>query len=302
MSVSEVAFDGEFVHRCRFFEAMHRRTCGERLLGRRVQWRCAGGTEATGQSDYTSGDDLRYVDWNRAARLDELVTRQYRGASRGPVYLLLDASASMSLGEPSKWNAAKRLAAVLGYLTLAGHDTLEVTAFAETASAKLEPGSGDRVTELFQFLTQLPAASGQANLGAACDQLTGQRPPGLVLLLSDLLDLSEFAPALDGLRHWQFEPFLIQVACRDDLSPEHVGSVGLRDVESDKASRYPIDVVDLLNYRRVVQRHQAMLGGYCSRYEIGLARLMVEQSLEQQMETIFRCAMQRARSASAAGV
>ena len=48
--------------------------------------------QCTGQADYATGDDFSHVAWQRAARLDELVSRQNRGVETGTVELLLDTS------------------------------------------------------------------------------------------------------------------------------------------------------------------------------------------------------------------
>ena len=63
------------------------------------------GTELAGHRGYSPGDDYRAVDWNICARHDELVTRRFVGEADRHVYLLLDRSASMGLGEPVKFDA-----------------------------------------------------------------------------------------------------------------------------------------------------------------------------------------------------
>src|SRR6185295_4648415 len=72
-----VATESDFLRRCSAFHLMAQRAWGRRFLGRGVdRWR-ASATEASGVSDYTRGDDFRYVDWNRCARHDELVSKQF---------------------------------------------------------------------------------------------------------------------------------------------------------------------------------------------------------------------------------
>ena len=61
-------FDADFLKRCESLHLAARRTWGQRMLGRRVELRLAGGTEVTGYTDYTTGHDFRYIDWNRCAR------------------------------------------------------------------------------------------------------------------------------------------------------------------------------------------------------------------------------------------
>ena len=44
---------------------------------------------------YTTGDDLRHVDWNVFARTEKAYLKRYRGETNTEVMVLLDASASM---------------------------------------------------------------------------------------------------------------------------------------------------------------------------------------------------------------
>jgi uncharacterized protein (DUF58 family) len=159
--------DAQFQRRCAGLHRQAQRAWGRQFLGRRRRLRVAGGTEATGTTDYTTGDELRYVDWNRCARHDELVTRQFMGTEDHWVYFLLDCSRSMALGvdtggspvsiaaassdrelksnrprrpvdtgEPpvsTKFELARQLAAALGYLALANQDRVSVTAFASAS-------------------------------------------------------------------------------------------------------------------------------------------------------------------------
>ena len=66
---------------------------GRRLLGR-VQGL---GIEPESFKEYTEGDDLRFLDWNAFARLDDLTIRTFRAEREIEVTILVDASASMGL-------------------------------------------------------------------------------------------------------------------------------------------------------------------------------------------------------------
>ena len=124
--------DEQFVRRCAGWQRAAARYAGSRFLGRRPVHALAGGTEVTGYSDYTTGDDFRYVDWNQAARHDELVSKQFHGTTRAPLYLLVDTGISMQLrgdADRSKFDYARMLAGAVGYLALANHDFVRVAGF-----------------------------------------------------------------------------------------------------------------------------------------------------------------------------
>ena len=78
--------------------------------------------------EYTLGDDLRQLDWNVYARLERLFVKLFVEEEDVTVTLLIDASASMATGQPSKLVFAKRAAAALGYIGLASEDRIAVSA------------------------------------------------------------------------------------------------------------------------------------------------------------------------------
>ena len=140
--------------------------------------------------DYTLGDDLRQLDWNVLARLEKLFIKLYVEEEDVTIHFLLDASASMESGHPSKLLFAKRAAAALGYIGLASEDRVAITSLGGRAGRRQVAlrGSG-RVFRLLSALSGIAAADGPTDLMAAARhagaQLTGR---GVIVLLSDLLD------------------------------------------------------------------------------------------------------------------
>src|SRR5947209_4991141 len=95
-----------------------------RVRGERLTRRAGLSIEFADYRSYAEGDDLRHLDWNVLARLDNAVTRTYRDEEDLAVHLLLDDSPSMAFGEPTKLLAARELAAAFGYLGLCGGDAV----------------------------------------------------------------------------------------------------------------------------------------------------------------------------------
>jgi uncharacterized protein (DUF58 family) len=113
---------------------MPMRTAPERLLVRlewrvlrRLDGRLAGGyrtahrgtgTDLVGLREYTEGDDARHIDWNVTARLNEPQLRVFTEDRELTVWLVLDRSASMTVGAPGrgKDDVLSELALVLARL------------------------------------------------------------------------------------------------------------------------------------------------------------------------------------------
>src|SRR5213080_1334461 len=60
--------------------------------------------------NYAHGDDFRYLDWNLYGRLDRLFLKLYEEERELPVTVFLDASESMTFGEPRKFGFARQVA------------------------------------------------------------------------------------------------------------------------------------------------------------------------------------------------
>src|SRR5882762_992971 len=124
------AFDADFLRRLdRLILGVRRarsvRT-GQRTIGR-VQGL---GIEPENFKDYAEGDDLRFLDWNAYARLDDLLIRTYRAERQVEITVMIDASASMALPErDDKFGLARALAASLAYIGMAENDAVRLAAF-----------------------------------------------------------------------------------------------------------------------------------------------------------------------------
>src|SRR6478672_9934068 len=79
--------------------------------------------------NYVQGDDFRYLDWNLYGRLDRLFLKLYEEERELPVRIFLDASESMTFGEPRKFDFARQVAAAIGYVALSGFDRVSVIPF-----------------------------------------------------------------------------------------------------------------------------------------------------------------------------
>ena len=85
--------------------------------------------------------------------------RLVRGTVPPPVYLLLDGSRSMALGRPPKFDAARQVAAALGYVAMTGLAQVGVTVFADRLIDDFPPQGSDRgVVSLLRFLDRLAPA------------------------------------------------------------------------------------------------------------------------------------------------
>ena len=282
--------DADFLRRCECLCHETRRTWDRRFLARRVRLQLAGGTDVTGYSDYTAGDDFRYVDWNRCARHDELVSKQFRGSEETVVHLLLDSSGSMKLGAHSKFDAARRLTAALGYVALAHLDSVSVVVFSDRIVSELPALRGRKsIPRLTGFVDELTLDGASTDLAGAIKAFASRgHRTGLAIVISDFFDPAGFEPAIDILRRWDYEPFLVQVHDRLDAEPELLGNVHLHDVELGRRYHATVDQTDLANYRAVYAEFRDAFRRYCLRYSIGFSHAGSDAPFEETIQRMAR--------------
>jgi uncharacterized protein (DUF58 family) len=285
----ELSLNAEFQQRCEGLHRQAQRAWGRQFLGRRQRLRVAGGTEATGVTDYTAGSELRYVDWNRCARHDELVTRQFLGTEEHWVYFFVDVSPSMNLAGGEKFQLARKLTAALGYLALANHDRVNVSAYADGLVAQSPTYRGRKAAPaLFQFLEALTPSGDCTRLERAVEAFTRAHPHrGLVILLSDMFDTGPFDVAVDQLRLRGFEPFLVHLVHPRDMNPAASGKVLLHDIESGGRRREFIDLQDAEYYDAAFQQHARRVRGYFHRYGLGVVEAHTADDVTTCIERII---------------
>ncbi len=169
---------------------------------------------------YQPGDDLRAVDWKAFARSDQLLVRRYQEERDLPVVLLLDTSASLDFGAPSKADWCAQAAAALALLVIDQGDRVRVAAGAAALTV------------------MTPSAGGPAAMPALATALAGLTPVGrgdlpvlltglaarlerraLIVLLSDLLtDAATLAQPLASLAGRGHDLAVVQVLERSEVA------------------------------------------------------------------------------------
>src|SRR3978361_1099543 len=74
--------------------------------------------------EYTAGDDIRFIDWNVSARMNNTFSKIFEEERELSVYLLVDVSASSLFGtfRQTKKDLITELAAVLAFSAITNND------------------------------------------------------------------------------------------------------------------------------------------------------------------------------------
>ncbi|MDQ6774215.1 MAG: DUF58 domain-containing protein [Candidatus Dormibacteraeota bacterium] len=204
---------------------------------------------------YVPGDDYRQIDWKAYARLEKLTLRQYVAEEEACLNLVLDDSRSMTLGQPDKWTAARRVAAALAFIGLRAMDRVLVGTLGGRRQAPCRGREAVPRTWSFLLSLEATAASGPAEITRL-----GWLRPGLTVVISDCLhEGGDWAAPLAGLRARRQEPVLWQVLAAEEETPALLGDVKLVDVESDRGRELTVTQALLDDYGRALDRHREAL-------------------------------------------
>ena len=233
------------------------------LRGERLTSRKGMSTEFADYRSYEEGDDLRHVDWNVLARLGYAVTKTYRDEEDLAVHLLLDRSASMEFGEPTKRQFAARLGAGLGQMALAGGDAL----YAQWLGGRTKPVVMRGRSNLPKFNRWLDAEPSDPapSLSEAIERfLRSGAQSGIVILITDGLDprLPSVLPLIGARGH---DLMLLQVLSPIELDPDLEGDLRLVDSESGEVVDVTANAYALTEYRKALDSHLEAVKRACER-------------------------------------
>jgi uncharacterized protein (DUF58 family) len=238
--------------------------------GEHRSWRSGTSLEFLDYRKYQMGDDFRYVDWNVYGRLDKLFLKLFRSEEDLRIHILMDISRSMAYGQPSKALVAKKIAAALGYMALSNLDQVDFISFAESIGPSLGPQRGKKAyPSVLRYLSDLrPKGKTGLNVSLADFASTCTRP-GLVLILSDLLDSKGFEKGLEALRQRKFKTTLIQVLDHEELFPSLNGYVILKEMETGETKRITLSNDLRSLYRKKMEQFLQEIREFCLRKGIG---------------------------------
>src|SRR5262245_699235 len=252
---------------------------------------------------YVAGDDFRYLDWNLYGRLERLFLKLYEEERELPVRIFLDASESMTFGEPRKFDFARQVAAAVGYVALCGFDRVSVIPFPNlpedgsiehsarimelAARGSLRSVRGKKsAIPLFQNLNVL-TARGSATLNESLRRgALEARQAGLALVLSDFLDPTGYESGLSALVGRGFQVDLVQILAPEELAPTTFGDLRLVDSESGGIQEVTFGRYRLKAYQQTVQNFIQRLREYCqgrgiNYFSVSSSTLLEELLLKQ---------------------
>lgn len=305
-------------------DLLSRKVLSGKLPGERRSKRRGRSVEFDDFRQYVPGDDLRHIDWNIVGRLDRLFVKLFREEEDLSLTLVVDASPSMNVGDPSKLVYAMQLSMALGYIGLVNQNRVSVAAFGAPIEDEESPG-GIRVglrrlspmrgrlnaRRLADFLLSTLNSAQRRSAVAGIDPtvafddairalargdgsspMTGTR--GITLLISDFL-LPETPGSLRFIAGSPtLDTYAVQVLSPGELDPAAlsddglVGDLRLTDVETGRAQEVTVTPATVAQYRRNLGQSIAALKSRCATYGITHSLISTSTEVEQVVTGTLR--------------
>lgn len=251
----------EFMARLAALEIVSRRLRRGRFRGERRSARRGASVEFADHKPYGTGDDLRFLDWSLYARLQVLMTKLFHDEEDLAVHLVLDRSASMDFGEPTKALHAKRVLAALGYVALLGQNRVSYWSPGADGDVELRDLRSARSAERLFEAIEKSAVGGTAGLDEPLRRWIGtRRPRGVVVVASDLLHKDGAWEHLRPLVRGGVEAHVVRVLSPGEVNPDLEGD--LRLLDSEDASGVDVSVSP-----RLLQMYQDARNDYDRRLD-----------------------------------
>lgn len=196
------------------------------------------GIDFTDLRSYTPEDDVRHIDWNVTARMDEVYVRQYTEERELTAWLVLDRSASMrgAGAGAGKDEVLAELAIVLARLLTKNGNKVGAILFDNGMRKVIPPGGGRNQT--LRIAHELDSTRTTKGTGASTDlaamlQLASAtaRRRSLVFVISDFIGDSGWDRALAMLAH-RHEVVTVRIVDPVEMQLPDLGLIYVEDAET----------------------------------------------------------------------
>jgi uncharacterized protein (DUF58 family) len=222
----------EMLRKIRTIEIVTERLVRDRMAGQYHSVFKGSGISFSEVRQYTPGDDIRLIDWNVSARMNDAYIKLFTEEREMTVLLLVDMSASGRFGSAGqeKRELAAELAAVVAFSAIRNNDRVGLVVFTDRVEKFVPPKKGKKhvlrvVSEILSYEPQhrgTKIAAGLDFLGRVA------RRRAVAFLVSDFLaplESYERALRISSRRH-----DLIPITVTDPLE-EALPTVGLVEME-----------------------------------------------------------------------
>lgn len=212
------------------------------------------GMEFSEVREYQSGDDIRLIDWNVTARMNQPFIKEFIEERELTLMLLVDVSSSGSFGSDQKMKTevAAEVASILAFAAIKNNDKIGLIIFSDKIEHHIPPKKGKgHIWNIIRTILSFKPDGKKTNLSLPLEYLLKiQKKKATTFLISDFQD-ENYEPQLK-LANQRFDLIAINIIDpREETLPE-VGMVFLEDSETGNTL-----LVDT-NDKEMLKKHKSL--------------------------------------------
>ncbi len=250
---------------------------------------------------YQAGDDVRFIDWNVSARMNDVYMKLFTEEREMTVMLLVDLSASEQFGSvgPSKLDVVAELSALLAFSAIKNNDRVGLILFTDKVERFVPPkkGRGHVMRVVTEILNAKPSSDG-TDLTCALEllgQVTTRR--SVTFVLSDFIATDyERALQIAARRH---DVIPIEISDPKETELPRLGIALVQDLETGELVE-----VDTQNptvrerYRLALAKTSADRHQFFRRLRLDYVAVSSDRPYVTPIVELFRRRQKRARGAA----
>ncbi|MGB8331348.1 MAG: DUF58 domain-containing protein [Polyangiales bacterium] len=245
---------------------------------------------------YQPGDDVRFIDWNVSARMNDAYVKVFTEEREMTVMLLVDLSASERFGsvEKPKIETVAEVAALLAFSAIKNNDRVGLILFTDRIERFVPPKKGrSHVMRVVTEILNADPKGERTDLGVALDLLGGiGKRRTVAFLISDFIaDHYEKPLKLVSARH---DLIPIQIVDPRETELPDVGLALIEDLETGEIVE--IDTSDLrvrAKYAREAQRQRATREHLFRRLQLDHVTVNTDRDFVRPLTELFRLRQRR---------
>lgn len=251
-----------------------------KLKGERRSKKRGESVEFADHRPYSTGDDLRHIDWNIFARLDHLFMKLFLEEEDLSLHIVIDASASGDCGEPNKFYYMQQTAMALAYIGLVNLNRVAITALGTRDPAIAPQGEEGiagtirdlrgrrRIQDVARFLCSI-SPEGSTDFGKAAKRIAmSRRGKGIMIVMSDFFMKEGYETGLRLLSGRGYDVFALQILAPQEVEPDVAGDLRLIDIEDLDHAEVTVSSPLLKKYKQNLAAYCEDMRTFCARREI----------------------------------
>lgn len=252
--------------------------------------------------EYYPGDDIRMIDWNVTARMQDPFIKEFKEERQLSIMVMLDLSASNDFGTytKNKRELAIELSALLASLAIKNNDKVGLVVFTDVVEAYVPPKQGRaHVFSIIRDLMTFEPKSKKTDLKNVLSSSLGLVPRNsVVFLVSDFLPTKDqdFESYRKELRIFRQAQDLVAMSIRDprEFNLPNVGYVEIVNPETGKKDLLNLNKKSVREeYKRVQTEHFENLKTKFKYMGIDFIDIKTHKPYIQQLLTLFMSREQR---------